>query len=321
MLCTVEDVLAIPGMNNTPARPTAWLNTLIGAADAHIKSWCKQNLELSAYTEYYNGTGNQDIIVREMPILLGQTTLAAAMDGLTLPQSTITVASTAGFNPGLGGGTSDALRNPPPGFSVRTGVNTYAFVTYTGTTSTTFTGCSGGTGTLDTDYDDVFSPVVWWDPGGYWGQSPDAFAQTTQLVLGGNYAVPLGQATTRRLAKRGLIRRLGGPGQGFVGFYPEHYHSGKLAARRLPVWPRGDGCIKVAYSAGYAPYTRELRELTYCCAMLVAQMIRIQPTGVDLSSESMGNYSYSAKAAFDQPEMGEVRRVLAMYREVSIGND
>ena len=321
MLCTIEDVLSIPLMSNQAARPTAWLNRLLGAADAHIKSWCKQNLEQAYYTDYYNGSDGRDLICRQGPVLVGQTTLAAAMDGLTLPQTTITVASTAGFHPGLQGGTSDAIRNPPPGVSVRTGVNTYAYVTYTGTTATTFTGCSGGTGTLDADYDDVFSPVLWHDPAGYYGQSADAFPQGSQLVLGSNYAVQLDGGSTRRLSKRGLIRRIGGAGAAFLGFYPENYYSGKLAGHRLPTWPRGDGNLKLCYTAGYPAYSQEGRELAYACAMLVAQMIRIQPSGTDLSSENMGNYSYSAKQAFDAPELGEVRRVLAPYRDLTWGND
>lgn len=321
MLATIEDVLSIPGMRNQAAKPVAWLNALIGAADAHVKSWCKQTLELAYYTDYYNGTEQRDIIARELPVLVGQTTFTAAMDGLTLPQSTITVASTAGFHPGLGGGTSDSLRNPPPGFSIRTGVSTYAYVTYTGTTATTFTGCSGGTGTLSSTYNQIFSPVIWQDQAGYYGQSTDAFPQTGQLVLGNSYAVEYGQGATRRLSKRGLVRRIGGHGGIWSGAFPEVAHSGKLAAHRMPCWPRGDGNLKMSYAAGFPAYSPELRELSYATAMLVAQMVRIQPAGVDLSSESMGNYSYSAKSAFDTPEMGEVRRVLAAYREVSFGND
>lgn len=321
MLCTIDDVLAIPGMNNTPAIPTTWLNRLIGAADVHIKSWCKQNLELGYYTEYYSGNSVRDVIARQLPILLGLTTFAASMNGLTLPQATITVASTVGFHPGLGGGTSLTLTNPSPGISVQTGLTTYAYVTYTGTTSTTFTGCSGGTGTLSTANNRVFSPVVWWDAGGYYGQPEDAFPQTAQMVLGSQYVVQMDQGAARGLSKRGLIRRIGGAGQGFIGFYPENFYSGKLGAYRLPVWPRGDGNIKVSYAAGYPSYSAELRELSYACAMLVAQMVRIQPSGQDLGSESMGNYSYSVQQAFDSPEMGEVRRALAPYRESSWGLD
>lgn len=319
MLCTIQDVLNIPGLSNTAAIPVAWLNALIGAADAHIKSWCKQNLEQAFWTEYYNGHEHPELVIREGPILLGNTTFAASMDGLTLPQTTVNVTTTAGFHPGTAGGTV-TLNNPLPGFAIQTGVSTYAYVNYTGTTATSFTGCTGGTGTLATANNRVFSPVVWYDAGGYYGQAPSAFPQSSQLVLGSQYAVELDGGATRQLSKRALLRRIGGSGQGFVG-YPEGLHSGKLGGHRLPCWPRGMGNLKVAYCAGYPAYSRELRELSYACAMLVAQMVRIQPSGVNLSSESMGNYSYNVAAAFDTPEMGEVRRVLATYRESSWGND
>ena len=52
MLCTIDDVLAIPGMQNTAAVPTAWLNRLIGAADARsngneaaTRGWATTQLE------------------------------------------------------------------------------------------------------------------------------------------------------------------------------------------------------------------------------------------------------------------------------------
>lgn len=321
MLCTLDDVLAIPGMSNTPAIPTTWLNRLIGAADAHIKSWCKQNLEQAFYTEYHSGNGVRDVILRQSPVWLGQTTLASSMNGLTLPQSTINVASTTGFFPGLAGGTS-TLNNPTPGISVQTGASTWAYVTYTGTTSTSFTGCSGGTGTLSSSSNNsVFSPVLWWDAGGYYGQAASAFAQTSQLALGSQYVLQMDSGSTRQLARRGLVRRIGGAGLWNVFSHSAEQIPGKLAARRMPVWPRGDGNIKVTYTAGWPSYSQELRELAYCCAMLVAQMVRIQPSGQNLGSESMGNYSYSAQQAFETPEMGEIRRVLAPYRESSWGLD
>ena len=62
------------------------------------------------------------------------TTIAAGSSGATLPQSTIDVASTSGFS------TSSPLAVPSTA-----GLQP---VTCTGDTSTTFTGCSGGTGTL-----------------------------------------------------------------------------------------------------------------------------------------------------------------------------
>lgn len=65
------------------------------------------------------------------------TTIAVASNGQVLPQATINVASTAGF--------------PSSGtIAVQTSASLYQIVQYTGTTATTFTGCSGGVGTMAT---------------------------------------------------------------------------------------------------------------------------------------------------------------------------
>jgi hypothetical protein len=64
------------------------------------------------------------------------TTIAVGSNGAALPQATINVASTAGF------ATSGSI-------FVNTS-NGYQLVTYTNTTGTSFTGCSGGTGTMST---------------------------------------------------------------------------------------------------------------------------------------------------------------------------
>src|ERR1017187_5544989 len=65
----------------------------------------------------------------------GVTTIDAASNGNVLPQSTITVASTAGYPTAGQIVISDSIPDT---------------VTYTGITATTFTGCTGGTGTLAT---------------------------------------------------------------------------------------------------------------------------------------------------------------------------
>jgi hypothetical protein len=323
MLATVDDILALPGLANTPAIPTAWVNRLIGAADAHIKDWCNQELEMY-YSEGEMQSGNtvRDMIARQVPIWLGLTTIDPAMNGLSLPQATITVASTTGFHPGLGGGTATP-NNRAPGISIQTGLTTWAYVNYTGTTATTFTGCTGGTGGLSSTAlkNGVTSPTLWWDSAGYGGQAPSSFAQTTAMALGTQFMINMDSGASRGLSMRGTIRRIGGAGQGFIGFYPENMYSGKLGAYRMPTWPRGDSNLKMSYTSGYPSYSRELRSLNYACVMLVQQMIRIQPSGMNLASESMGNYSYNVQAAFDTPEMGEQRRVLAKYRDAAWGID
>jgi hypothetical protein len=64
------------------------------------------------------------------------TTIAAGSNGASLPQATINVASTAGF-PASGS------------IAVITSLGMQS-VNYSGTTGTSFTGCSGGTGTMST---------------------------------------------------------------------------------------------------------------------------------------------------------------------------
>lgn len=77
-----------------------------------------------------NSTG---IYIAGYPFPYNQTaTIAAESNGLTLPQATITVASTSSF-PSIGSFTLNSET-----------------ITYTGKTSTTFTGCSGGTSTMAT---------------------------------------------------------------------------------------------------------------------------------------------------------------------------
>lgn len=64
------------------------------------------------------------------------TTIAAGSNGASLPQGTINVASTTGFD-----SSGDIFVKSDAGIQT---------ITYTGTTGTTFTGCTGGTGTLAT---------------------------------------------------------------------------------------------------------------------------------------------------------------------------
>lgn len=313
-------------MGNIAARPVEWVNALIGAADRAAKNYCKRELELRAYVEYHDGQSQRDLVLRQRPVWQGANYLDSSMNGVALPQATITVTSTAGFHPGTFGNSNIQA----PAIALLTGINTWSYITYTGTTATTFTGCSGGTGTLRTNPAaattapfSVYSPVVHYDPSGYAGQVATGFGSGTQLVGGSQYYVLVDQQGEGvntplpagcRASNRGLLRNGGGAGTFYAGWQPTTYGGGKLAGSRLPVWPRCDGGIRVMYSAGFLnpPF-----DLSYAVAMLVAQMIRIQPTGANLSNESLGAYSYGLLVNADNPELGEVRRTLARYRESS----
>jgi hypothetical protein len=73
------------------------------------------------------------------------TTIAAGSNGQTLPQATINVASTAGF-PSAGTILVQTSAGPQ-------------YVNYSGVTATTFTGCTGGTGTLLTGQAVTYNPA------------------------------------------------------------------------------------------------------------------------------------------------------------------
>ena len=314
MLTTVERVLRLPGMSNQAAIPTAWLNDLVGDADAAVKSYLKRDIELTAYEEFYSGDTCRDIVCRQHPVLLGQTT---AVGTTVLPAATLNVASTAGFHPGLGGNPTAT----PPRLTVQTGTATFTTVTYTGTTATSFTGCQGGSGTVGPG-GRVWTPTVFFDPQAYGGQTPNAFADGTLMVLGNQFMVVTdsGEGAPGRKSGRGLLRRVGGAGAGWVGFYPETLYSGKLAAYRRPTFPLGDLNLKVCYAAGFESQLVP-RDIQNACTQLVAYMVRNMPSGGPLQSENLGAYSYSVltRSGTDIPEIGSIQQTLARYRESSWG--
>jgi hypothetical protein len=323
LLATADDLQNVPGMSLTAARPLPWLNMLLSAADRAVKDYCKRDFELSAYIDQMDGANQADLVIRQRPVWISQTNLAAPSVGQSLPQATINVVSTQGFHPGTFG-------NPnaqPPTVGVAIGASSVSSFSYTGTTATSFTGCSGGSGVMQnfpnaTAQCSVYSPVVWWDPTASRGQGPNAFGPGTQMVLGQQYMVvddcqgkgsqaplPVGV----RASNRGLIKRWQGGGGIATGYwFPQNYMGDKLAGTREPYWQQGRGCIKVAYSAGFLTIPDTLK---YACLMLVSQMVRIMPNGTDMSSEALGAYNYSALASGDNPEMGSIRRTLARWRE------
>lgn len=326
-LTTLANVRMVPGFGNVVKYTDAWLNTLISAADETIKRWCKQNLELRAYTTFMSGNEQPDLVLPQFPAWSGITQIAAGSNGAVLPQATINVVSTLAndgvtnaFDPG---GRSDG----DPTLTVQTGVNSWTTVTYTGKTATSFTGCSGGTGTLSstTGLNGVSQPSVWIDFTGNWGQrqpynSSDAgpFSAGTIQVNGANFAVNLNRHEDK--SRSGLLTRIGGYGAGgWMGAWPSWGGQiggiGKLSTYRLPCWPRGYGNIKVCYSAGYEDIPSDLQ---FAATSLVSQMARWQPVGGPLQSESLGAYSYSLLVGSGNDMMvGEIRRILSRYQEMS----
>lgn len=121
-------------------------------------------------TEHITGTVEDwDPFNQYSPVNAAQnTTIAVASNGAALPQATINVASTTGFMTSGSGNTtiasgSNGIALPQATINAASTTGFYSggtiyvttsggvqVVTCTGTTSTTFTGCSGGTGTMST---------------------------------------------------------------------------------------------------------------------------------------------------------------------------
>lgn len=295
-LAAVKD---IPQIKN---QGEPFLNRLIEMADKAIKAYLKRDIEQAHYTEYYSGDGHRDIVLRQRPLVPAATTIAAASNGVALPTATINVASTADFFNGSGT------------IAVQTGTNSWTTATYTGKTDTSFTGCAGGTGTLSTG-NRIRSPIVFYDANGYYGSTPSGFPASSIVVEGTEYAVLRDSGGTK--SNRSMLRKISGTGASWIGFYPESLWSGKLAARKLAFWPRGDGNIKVIYTAGYEEAEMPA-DIQAAAIMLIGIWVRMMPMGQLLTSEGLGAYSYSLGwPPQGTAGLGTIERTLAPHREVS----
>ena len=147
------------------------------------------------------------------------------------------------------------------------------------------------------------------DQSGYWGQGQNAFAATTLLAAGADYAVQLERDGEGGV---GVLQRLrssaGWPdlGRGLPG---------SLAGGRGPaVWRVGQGNIRVAYTAGFAFVPDDVARAT---DQVAAWMYLSRDKVGILTSETLGDYAYTVGLRQGAPEIGEARSILARYREVA----
>ncbi len=321
MLTTLAAIRLIPG---AAGQNPVWLNQLLNEADAAIKSWCKRDLEFTSYpgcatngvgdTGYYSGLNEATINLRQYPVALPQTTIAAGSNGADVSATTVNVGSTTGF-PSTGTFTV-ILSTPNP---------SAAAITYTGKTATTFTGCTTqSTGTLATDQQ-VWGVAVWFNQAGFGGQAPNAFANQTLLTIGQSYMIPTRRVVGGTAADMsGLLTMIGGQalwgGTGWGGNWAG-YQNNKLSANRLPSWPQGYQNVRIAYAAGYPTIPPDL---AYACQLLVEFMIKNLPYGGLLQSEHIGSYAYSliyGGAKGQIPQLGTLATTLSLYRDWAGGGN
>lgn len=150
------------------------------------------------------------------------------------------------------------------------------------------------------------------DTYGNFGQTSGAFASTTLLTEGTDYALRLDGTvwgTSTACSHSGLLLRLRTVWQEA----PRSFQVQRLTPEVGPV----HGNVKVVYTAGYATIPDDLK---LAVAQLVAWLKLTAPLGGHpLTSERIGDYSYELGALhrFSQiPELGSVRQILSRYRDV-----
>lgn len=160
--------------------------------------------------------------------------------------------------------------------------------------------------------------AVYVDQTGYGGQAPNAFPASTQWLQGQNFYLDTDTNATTSL--KALLVAIAGngvwSGDNWFGWGSYTPYGNKLAATRKPYWPVGNKNIKVVYVAGF---TTVPSDLAFAASSLVAAMVRNQPMGGPLQSESLGSYSYSmlSRAVSGQlTDLTDYGSILRKYREI-----
>ena len=160
--------------------------------------------------------------------------------------------------------------------------------------------------------DDVLG--VWIDQGGFWGRAPDAFSSPSNVQVDGqDYALKIDDSDGLG-SEAAILVRLSAP------FVLYGQNGTRWGGPMGPVWPAGQGNIKVQYYAGYTDATMPV-ELIQAGAQWLAWALRtgqIGPNSGDVSSESVGSYSYNL-ATNPAPDVGSIRNLLSNFREVVMG--
>jgi hypothetical protein len=157
---------------------------------------------------------------------------------------------------------------------------------------------------------------VYLDINGGYGQAPNAFQSTTLLTAGTNYVY---------VGDRGVLQLRTAPnwwpfGVGF-GSSSSPWGWPGLARRGTAWsgWPRVPGCVKVTYTAGYAPIPYDL--VSAVCAMASYILISADNGGLITTTGSYIDVSVGSGFITEQlargnvPALGSARGILDSYRD------
>ena len=142
------------------------------------------------------------------------------------------------------------------------------------------------------------------DAGGAFGQASDAFASTTLLTPGTDYAIEFEQSG---ICKTGRVRRVN-------SYWPGRYQTD--AGLLVASYESGGGNIKATYKSGYDPIPDDIQ---FAISNVVSEMIEGAKAGGPLTSESLDYYSYT-KAGADQlaSMISSYRSMLAPYKKAVV---
>lgn len=155
----------------------------------------------------------------------------------------------------------------------------------------------------------VNSVTVYEDYGGYYGQASGAFAASTQLTSGSDFAVPITPTWGDGLNHSGIIKRIGR-----VWPYQHVRPIGHLSYGKRQGVP---GAVKVTYTAGYQLMPHALKRAVWDLTTIMAELA---PSGRLYQSESGEGYSYSqGPPMFDGDVPWSIMSALAPFRRLIMG--
>ncbi len=145
---------------------------------------------------------------------------------------------------------------------------------------------------------------VYLDSSAYWGESATAFASSSLLTAGQDYALVRDNGDATEQSISGQIARLSG-----VWDRPTARSMGLLSS----VPGNAMGNIKVTYTAGFAPVPLRYQ---LACQQMCASVRNTRSLGGAVQSESYDYYSYQMAPAAEQALMlGSVKQLLGDLKE------
>jgi hypothetical protein len=269
-----------------PVTDTSW-DPFVNLLLSQVSAWCEEIISrriLSAsYSEFHSGDNTDKIRLYQYPVTAiaevyqnnanfygtgtGTTTIAAASNGVALPTTTITVADASTFETS---GTLAIGTNP-----------FWGFVAYTGISGNTFTGCTGGSGTLATGA---------------------AVNSVTLLVPGEDYCLVVDQPDGS--SRQGVLQRVN-------NVWPKRLV--RTWDMLSPFYLNNIGDVQVNYTAGYATVPKEL---SLVAELIISMLKSTMPWGGRfLQGESYEERSVSyALMRLDLPYMAQA--MLSRYRRI-----